>query len=815
MDDLASNSAEIIVLGAGMAGATAAAVLGRQGRKVILVDSRERYPPIFKAEKIDREQVQLLRKFDLLDHLLPYAGRVREIHTAFDGRITRTIPSEQYGINYADMVNALRARTPASVAFRLARVDSVTTADHLQHVRLEGGEELTSRLIVVACGSSPIIPERLGLRRNVIQKDQSLVLGFTITPLQPQPFDFDSITYYSFELSARIDYLTLFKIRQSMRANLFVYRSAGDPWVRKFIQEPERMLRRYLPKLDRVTGDYRVASKVESGRVDLYRVKGEAPPGVVLIGDAYQSVCPCTGMGLDKVLTDVDVLSACVPRWFASAGMGVDKLADFYQHPRKLAIDSRALERASFQRRTAIDPGLRWQLRRFLLQAKWRALSALRAGVLTRVDRSRGDTHASSPRSLSTVPPGDRSSLAIKLSANGVFTRSRSRRVSGLRSCQIAGLDDGISVETGKASPEEWAGIIQNFTDANLYQTFPYAAMRWGSRTLEHLVLKREDEILAAAQVICLEFPFLAAGLAYAKWGPLWQSRAQGANAGNLRQILAALRTVYAHRKRMLLRVSPWEFDSGEHRLLLGTSGFEKSLAAETVSTTMLDLAHSLPDLRASLSRHWRSNLKRAEKSDLEVCEGSGEGSVDEFLALYEDMRRRKEDGRIPAMRYLSRVQHDLPESLKMRIMICRHAGVPIAGLVVSAIGSRAFAVAAATGSMGMEFRGSYLLQWRALQWLKDQNIQFYDLARINAKTHPGTTQFKLGLTGKLGIVAEYVGEYQACESAASHLLVNVAARARIIFAKLRSRDFRPRFNLQDSNAQAQAAEPLHPAELE
>jgi hypothetical protein len=258
-------SVEVIVVGAGLAGTAVAAVLGRQGRRVILVDPRPSYPPVFKAEMIDQEQVYLLRKLGLL--------------------------------------------------------------------------------VVVASGSSPRLEAQLRLRRSMIQRNQSFVFGFTIAPLESQAFDFDSVTSYSLEPSARIDYLTLFKIRQSMRANLFVFRPATDPWVREFILEPEQMLRRYLPKLGRVTGDFRIVSKIESGGADLYRMDGNPPPGMVMIGDAFQSVCPSTGMGLDKILTDVDVLSERVPDWLSTPGMGCGKLADFYNHPSKLATDSRALHR--------------------------------------------------------------------------------------------------------------------------------------------------------------------------------------------------------------------------------------------------------------------------------------------------------------------------------------------------------------------------------------------------------------------------------------------------------------------------------------
>ena len=54
---------------------------------------------------------------------------------------------------------------------------------------------------------------------------------------------------------------------------------------------------------------------------------GYLQAGLVLLGDAFQSVCPTTGTGLSKVLTDVDVFCHdCVPDWLATSGMGIEKL---------------------------------------------------------------------------------------------------------------------------------------------------------------------------------------------------------------------------------------------------------------------------------------------------------------------------------------------------------------------------------------------------------------------------------------------------------------------------------------------------------
>jgi 2-polyprenyl-6-methoxyphenol hydroxylase-like FAD-dependent oxidoreductase len=367
-------SSDIIIVGAGMAGASLAAVLGRQGRRVILVDPRSSCPRVFKAEKVDREHVLLLRKFGLLEHLLPHSRRWTEVHAGYNGRIFKTLRTEQYGISYAEMVNALRANLPPVVDYRCDGVERITNSGQLQRVKLRGGEELTSRLVVLTSGVSSGLLADLKLRRRVLQKDQSVVLGFDVAASQA-PFDFDSISYYSVSPSTCISYLTLFKVRNTMRANLFAFRSAHDPWVREFILDPEQMLRRYLPDLTRVTGEFQVTSKVESGCVDLYSVDGNPQPGVVLAGDAFQSACPSTGLGLSKVLTDVDVLSACIPSWLATPGMGTEKLVDFYNHPRKLAADSLALKRGHTDRCVAIDTSPRWRIHRSLLHLKWQLSS--------------------------------------------------------------------------------------------------------------------------------------------------------------------------------------------------------------------------------------------------------------------------------------------------------------------------------------------------------------------------------------------------------------------------------------------------------
>lgn len=365
-------SNEIIIVGAGAAGVTAAAVLGQAGYRVLLVDANRTCPPVFKAEKIEGAQLQLLRQFGLVEQLLPFCARISEVHAAYDGRIFKTTANEQLGLSYASFVDTVRDRLPANVRFRVARVTAVHPSPYTPSVELEGGEHLAARLVVFACGGNLPLLGGLGLKRSVLQKEQSIALGFNIVPQAARSFPFQAVTYYPSNSADRIDYLTLFKIPCAMRANFFLFRSISDPWVREFIQQPRLLLERCFPKLPRIIGEYSVSGRVESARIDLYRNEGEPRPGVVLIGDALQNVCPSTGLGLNKVFTDIDVLSECAPSWFANQVIDATQLAQFYQHPRKLAADSEALASAMYHRRAATETSPRWRTHRALLHAKWR-----------------------------------------------------------------------------------------------------------------------------------------------------------------------------------------------------------------------------------------------------------------------------------------------------------------------------------------------------------------------------------------------------------------------------------------------------------
>jgi 2-polyprenyl-6-methoxyphenol hydroxylase-like FAD-dependent oxidoreductase len=244
-------------------------------------------------------------------------------------------------------------------------VDRVCTSNATQRVGLADGDELTARLVVLAGGTGGDLATRLGAVRCMVGPEHSMAFGFTIERRDGSPFGFDAVTYYPGGHTSRLAFLTLFRVGSAMRANLFAYwPNRGEP-TRTFVREPVRELQRLMPGLTAVIGDVALVGRVESSRVDLYRTDRVPQEGIVLLADAFQSVCPTTGTGLSKVLTDVDVLCHdCVPQWLATPGMGADKIASYYRNPRKQDVDRRSLGGALYTKRMWTDPSLPWRLRR-------------------------------------------------------------------------------------------------------------------------------------------------------------------------------------------------------------------------------------------------------------------------------------------------------------------------------------------------------------------------------------------------------------------------------------------------------------------
>jgi 2-polyprenyl-6-methoxyphenol hydroxylase-like FAD-dependent oxidoreductase len=357
---------DIAIVGGGLAGSTAAAMLGRAGVPTLLIDPHTSYPPELRCEKLGGDQIDLLRKTGLADATLRATTLDGEVWEARFGHVVAKKPSDQHGVMYDTLVNTLRAQIPPEVETIHAKAAAVSNSEERQKVVLSNGEEISARLVVLANGLNVGIRHALGLKRRIISECHSITLGFDVEPVGRTAFSFPALTYWPKRSSSRMAYLTLFPIGAAMRANLMVYREMTDPWLSRFRQAPEETMRAMMPGLQRMMGEFKVRGPIKIRPADLYTTEGHVQPGIVLVGDAFSTSCPAAGTGTTKVLTDVERLcSLYIPRWLSTEGMNAQKIAGFYNDPEKTACEARSLAKAYHLRSLSIDNGLWWRAQRW------------------------------------------------------------------------------------------------------------------------------------------------------------------------------------------------------------------------------------------------------------------------------------------------------------------------------------------------------------------------------------------------------------------------------------------------------------------
>jgi 2-polyprenyl-6-methoxyphenol hydroxylase-like FAD-dependent oxidoreductase len=385
---------DIAIVGGGLAGSTAAAMLGRAGIATVLIDPNPLYRPDYRVEKLSgHQQIERFRKTGLAEAVLRSATHDGENWVARFGVLLDKKPSQQFGIMYDALINIIRAEIPPEVETIHAKATAVSTSAERQTLTLSNGIELSARLVVLANGLNVGLRHTLGIERQIVSACHSISLGFNMAPVGRAAFGFPALTYFSERSSDRTPYVTLFPVGTSMRANLFVYRDMDDPWLRQMRRTPEEALNAALPRLRKLIGNFKVTGEIKIRPADLYVSTGYRQPGVVLVGDAFATTCPVTGTGTDKVFTDVERLcNVHIPQWLATDGMDEGKIAAFYDDPVKTACDAWSAAKAYSFRSVTIDNGLYWRAQRWA-----RFVAGLGEGTLRRV-RNRLSAGSSAPQ---------------------------------------------------------------------------------------------------------------------------------------------------------------------------------------------------------------------------------------------------------------------------------------------------------------------------------------------------------------------------------------------------------------------------------
>jgi len=319
---------------------------------------------------------------------------------------------------------------------------------------------------------------------------------------------------------------------------------------------------------------------------------------------------------------------------------------------------------------------------------------------------------------------------------------------------------------------KSWNEVISLFDDASIYQTWSLGMIRYGKDNIFHAIVRDKNEVIAACQYVIKKIP-IGLKIADVRWGPLWRRKDRQADEKALFFILTCLRKELVHKRRYLVRLFP-RIESNEVNNIeycLKSIGFSRKSYSDSYRTLILDLTPSLEGIRKNLDQKWRNQLNKAEKSGLKIVQGTSDELFEEFMRLQREMLSRKDFS--PGADYgeFQKIQKDLPEHLKMKIMTASDEGETINVAIFSAIGDTGIYLLGASGDKGIGKNGSNLLLWRSVEWMNMNGLRSYDLGGIDPEGNPGVYRFKLGLAGKTGRDICLIGQYDCAPNIWSKVL--------------------------------------------
>ena len=360
-----------------------------------------------------------------------------------------------------------------------------------------------------------------------------------------------------------------------------------------------------------------------------------------------------------------------------------------------------------------------------------------------------------------------------------------SNTITGKGKKEMKSTGSSYEAEIDVVDRAEWLSVLTQFDDATLYQTWSYGSFRWGERNMSHVVLRRNGDVVAAAQARIVRLPVIGAGIANLKWGPLWKRRQEEEEPEVFRTMLCALRNEYVIKRGLLLRIVPNQVceNTATMRSILMAEGFRPESCAVPYNTLVMDLSPSLDELRLGLRKNWSQHLGQAERNDLIIREGNGDELFETIIRLYKDMLARKRFVSFLDIEEFRSMQNALDSRSKMKIMVCEAGGEAVAARVVSLINDVAIDLIAATSDRGLKTKASYFVFWRMVEWLKASGCRWYDLGGIDPESNQGVYQFKAGLVGKNGREVSFE-EFEQSHSILSSSVVRMGDHLRAILRK-------------------------------
>ncbi len=287
-----------------------------------------------------------------------------------------------------------------------------------------------------------------------------------------------------------------------------------------------------------------------------------------------------------------------------------------------------------------------------------------------------------------------------------------------------------VTVQTPESSDSAWDQFVAIHPEGHLAQTSQWAAIKsvigWTSDRIEHTL---NGQIVAGAQLLIHPIPYLG-NVGYVVKGPLFNDKGKDLDDEYCMDLInLILHRAHQHHCQMLLIQPP---NHGEKTVeLLKKNYFKPSkLTPEPVSTLIVDLKEGNDKLLAKMKRQTRQNIRRSEKSGIQVREG-GVADLDIFYHLHQLSSQRQQF--YPYSReYIETIWRLLAPRGSAAMILAELDGEAVSALLLLCFGKTVFAhLLGWSGAYG-EARPNDALFWGAIQWSASQGHEFFDFHGVD-----------------------------------------------------------------------------------
>jgi lipid II:glycine glycyltransferase (peptidoglycan interpeptide bridge formation enzyme) len=271
---------------------------------------------------------------------------------------------------------------------------------------------------------------------------------------------------------------------------------------------------------------------------------------------------------------------------------------------------------------------------------------------------------------------------------------------------------------------DNWDQLVAGASGGHLLQSWAWGELKsqFGWR-VQRVASGASGAGIPCVQILYRTLPGGLGSIAYVPRGPV----ADYEDAASLRELLEAIEPLAREQGAICLKVEPNLEDDAGLTQELQALGFRPSpQEVQPRRTILVDLDADPETLLKRMKQKTRYNIRLAGRKGVTVRKGE-EADLPAFYQLMEVTAQRDGFGIHSQAYYEAAHRLFAPFNLGC-LLLAEHEGQLLAGLVAFAWGDTTCYMYGASANEGRKLMPTYLLQWEAMLWAKEQGCHFYDL---------------------------------------------------------------------------------------